>query len=337
MDKTGLDKLKAGDQVYLISGIGAERTVPRIELVERVTETQIMVKGTRFYRKAPKNVHYGADRFIGREIGERALSLRGFIFPVTDANTKEAEERRNQYDLDLAAKVIVENMRNSTFRKADWDTIHRLCDLLPDLRESRRIRDLLSRHPRAEPEVTEAERRVMQRMEAEQAILTDFLNHINELGNMVTSLETKIHTQSSEGAIPRPATVVHAGVNSVDNGKISGVNDAWIQGAIKLGYHRTQNMKGDYQAVIPSDAVLCQCCFRPSMYVMGFESDQGPLYSLCLDCAGLLEGKSHFVSHDTASAEAPEPQWQPSEADALDELTQQMREDGTLRSDARID
>lgn len=227
MDKKGLENLKVGDQVYLISGYGAERVVPKLGKVERVTETQIAVNGKRFYRRAPKNVHYGMDRYIGSEVsgaGTGTGSLRDYIFPVTEANTAEAAERKNQFDLEQITALITDNISSSMFRSAGWEAVHQICNLLPDLKKVAKIKVLLDKYPVADP----AEAWQIAHLEQEKEILLEMIRRTSELSKLLDAFGVQRRsdldrpTTPYEGAIPRPTEIVRVShVNSVDGPSVT--------------------------------------------------------------------------------------------------------------------
>lgn len=61
------------------------------------------------------------------------------------------------------------------------------------------------------------------------------------------------------------------------------------------GYHKAPGVAGDYQAIIPPNAVKCAACLKPSMYVWGYVSGDLPMIQLCGDCAHKVDGRVYFV------------------------------------------
>lgn len=227
MDKTGLEKLKAGDEVYVKHGFGMHATVPTKGKVIRVTKTRLIVSidtgaDIEFYHTPPKNIHYGLDRWIGRAVGSDSSMYPSYVFPVTEANTAEVAERQKQYDLDQAIKLIRDHISAPMFRHAGWEAIHQICNLLPDLKEVPRIKALLDQYPVADP----SEAQQIAHLEQEKNVLLDMLKQTDELKKLLDSFGVKMVAPAPatpyEGSIPRPTKVVRVSAHSTIQEAIAG-------------------------------------------------------------------------------------------------------------------
>lgn len=109
MNEKWLATAKAGDEVYVCQGGGWSRHM-ELRTVERVTETQVIVAGTKYRRRD------------GRVVGDTRWSSRYLVEPTPELRADISEERRRQ---ELLARI-----RDVTWRDIETDVLARIIAVL---------------------------------------------------------------------------------------------------------------------------------------------------------------------------------------------------------------